>query len=271
MRIDLSGKTALVTGSTAGIGFAIAEGLLAADAAVIVNGRTQQRVDAALRALHDSNRAGLGGAIDRLDGIAADVGNADGCAAIADAFPDVDILVNNTGVYDTTPIFNISDEEWLRIYETNVLSGVRLSRAYMPGMIERLWGRVIFISSESALQIPAEMVHYGVTKTAQLAVARGLAESFAGSGVTVNSVLPGPTTSEGLTEWLQQRVDSGAADSLEQAGREFIAESRPTSLLGRPTTPEEVSNMVVYVASEQASATTGAALRVDGGVVRAIP
>jgi NAD(P)-dependent dehydrogenase (short-subunit alcohol dehydrogenase family) len=258
MRIDLGGRTALVTGSTAGIGHAIATGLSAAGAEVVVNGRSQERVDAAV--------ASLGG---RVRGVAADVGTAEGCAALIEAVPDVDVLVNNAGVFEPVPVFEIPDEDWLEIFETNVMSGVRLSRHHVPRMVERGWGRVMFISSESALQIPAEMVHYGMTKTAQLAIARGMAESVPASGVTINSVLPGPTMSEGLTEMLEGRREDG--QSLEDAGRAFIAEDRPTSLLGRPAEVEEVANIVVYLASPQASATTGAAVRVDGGVVRAIP
>jgi NAD(P)-dependent dehydrogenase (short-subunit alcohol dehydrogenase family) len=266
MQIDLTGRTALVTGSTAGIGLAIARGLLAAGATVIVNGRTQPRVDAALAILRED--AGLAA---RARGVAADIGTAEGCATLLEAEPDVDVLVNNAGIFEPVGVFDIPDADWLRFFETNVLSGVRLARHHVPRMVDRGWGRTIFISSESALHIPAEMVHYGMTKTAQLAVARGMAESVAHSGVTINSVLPGPTTSEGFTELMEARVQSGEAASMEQAGQDFVRAARPTSLLGRPTSPEEVANMVVYVASPQASGTTGAALRVDGGVVRAIP
>ena len=259
MRIDLTGRTALVTGSTAGIGLAIARGLLDAGATVVVNGRTQERVDAAVGRLGGDCR-----------GVAADVGTAEGCATLVAAVPDVDVLVNNAGIFAPVPVFEIPDEAWLRFYEVNVLSGVRLARAYVPAMVERGWGRVVFISSESALQIPAEMVHYGMTKTAQLAVSRGMAESVAGSGVTINCVLPGPTLSEGFGAMLAAEVQSGRAASVDEAGRAFVQAARPSSLLGRPTSTEEVAHMVVYVASEQASATTGAALSVDGGVVRAI-
>ncbi len=257
MQIDLSGRTALVTGSTAGIGEAIAVGLAAAGASVVVNGRTQERVDAAVARIGGDAR-----------GIAADVGTAEGCDAILAAAGEVDILVNNAAVFGPQPVFEIPDEEWLRFYEVNVLSGVRLARGLVPAMVERGWGRVVFISSESALQIPAEMVHYGMTKTAQLAIARGMAESVPHSGVTINSVLPGPTLSEGVESFLKEM---GAQGDIDAAGEAFIAEHRPTSLLGRLISTEEVANMVVYVASEQASATNGAALRVDGGVVRAIP
>lgn len=257
MQIDLSGRTALVTGSTAGIGEAIATGLAAAGATVIVNGRTQERVDAAVARIEGD-----------VKGVAADIGTAEGCDALLAAAGPVDVLVNNAAVFGPQPVFEIPDEEWLRFYEVNVLSGIRLARGLVPAMVDRGWGRVIFISSESALQIPAEMVHYGMTKTAQLAVARGMAESMPNSGVTVNSVLPGPTLSEGVEGFLKQM---GAEGDIDATGAAFIAEHRPTSLLGRLISTEEVANLVVYVASEQASATNGAALRVDGGVVRAIP
>jgi len=183
----------------------------------------------------------------------------------------VDILVNSAGVFGPQPVFEIPDAEWMRFFEVNVMSGVRLSRHHVPRMVDRGWGRTIFISSESALHIPAEMVHYGMTKTAQLAVSRGMAESIPGTGVTINSVLPGPTHSEGVEGFLAEMSDEDGPDAIDQAGREFIARERPTSLIRRLATPEEVANLVVYVASEQASATTGSALRVDGGVVRAIP
>lgn len=258
MRIDLGGRTALVTGSTGGIGAAIVAGLREAGATVWVNGRDPERTAAAA---------------ERLGGLAApgDVGTAEGCAAVVAAVPDVDVLVNNAGIFVPTPVLEIPDEDWTRHFEVNVMSGVRLTRAYLPGMLGRGWGRVMFISSESAIQIPAEMVQYGMTKTAQLAVARGFAEAFPGRGVTVNAVLPGPTMTEGMREMLQAQAGAELDDTeVDAAGRAFIAEHRPTSLLGRLATPEEVANMVVYLASEQASATTGAAVPVDGGVVRAI-
>jgi NAD(P)-dependent dehydrogenase (short-subunit alcohol dehydrogenase family) len=257
MNIDLSGRRALVTGSSAGIGHAIAAGLAQAGAHVFVNGRSAERAEEAARR--------IGAA---AEPVAADVGTAEGCEAILRAVPDVDILVNNAGVFSPLSVFDIPDEEWQRIFDVNVLAGVRLARHYVPRMVERGWGRVIFISSESALQIPAEMVHYGMSKTAQLAIARGMAESVPGTGVTVNSVLPGPTRSEGVERFLQEMSVGG---TLEEAERQFLAEHRPTQLLGRMSSPEEVANLVVYVASEQASATTGSALRVDGGTVRAIP
>jgi len=265
MNIDLTGRRALVTGSTSGIGAAIAVGLARAGADVVVNGRSRERTAAAARSVGERS-----GAPQRVRPVAADVGTAEGCAALIDAAPDIDILVNNAGVFTPQPVFEIPDEEWSRLFEVNVLSGIRLARHHVPAMVERGWGRVIFISSESALQIPAEMVHYGTTKTAQLAVARGMAESVSGTGVTINSVLPGPTLTEGFRDFVAQEGIVGE-EAVERAGREFIAAKRSTSLLGRLITPEEVANMVVFVASDQASATTGTALRVDGGVVRAIP
>jgi NAD(P)-dependent dehydrogenase (short-subunit alcohol dehydrogenase family) len=258
VRIDLGGRTALVTGSTGGIGAAIVAGLRDAGATVWVNGRDPGRTAAAAERLGARPAPGY-------------VGTADGCAAVVAAVRDVDVLVNNAGIFVPTPVLEIPDEEWTRHFEVNVMSGVRLTRAYLPGMLDRGWGRVLFISSESAIQIPAEMVQYGMTKTAQLAVARGFAEAFPGRGVTVNAVLPGPTMTEGLRDMLQARAGAPLdASALDAAGRAFIAENRPTSLLGRPATPEEVANMVVYLASDGASATTGAAVPVDGGVVRAI-
>lgn len=260
MQIDLTGKTALVTGSTVGIGFATAAGLHAAGATVIVNGRTEERVEEALEGL------GRGG---RLIGVAADVGTAEGCEALVAAAPEVDVLVNNAGFANAEPVLEIPDSEWERTFAVNLMSGVRLTRAYVPGMLERGWGRVIFVSSESALAIPQEMVHYGVSKLAQLGVARGYAESVAGSGVTVNSVLPGPTLTPALEGFMDQVVGVDAAD-LEEASRLMIERLRPTSLLGRLADPEEVANLIVYLASPQASATTGASMRVDAGVVRTV-
>ena len=259
MRIDLTGKSALVTGSTSGIGRAIATGLARAGTDVIVNGRDQGRSEEVAEAI-----AAEAEAEGEIRGVGGDVGSAEGCAALIGAVPDVDLLVNNAAVFNPQPVFEIPDEEWMRHFEVNVMGGIRLARHHVPRMVERGWGRVQFISSESALQIPAEMVHYGMTKTALLAISRGMAESVPASGVTFNCVLPGPTLTEGAMEMM-----GIAEDEAEQAGREFIEENRPTSLLGRMTTSEEVANMSVYLASEQASATTGAALRVDGGVVRA--
>jgi len=260
MLIDLTNKTALVAGSTLGIGYAVAAGLHQAGATVVINGRSQERVDAAVQRL---------GADERVRGVAADVGTADGCQALIDATPDVDILINNAGVFVPQPVFEIPDSEWERLFTVNVLSGVRLARHYVPAMVERGWGRVVFVSSESAVHIPPEMVHYGTTKLAQLGVARGMAESVAGSGVTVNSILPGPTHSEGLEDFLGQMVGDGVG-TIEEAGQLLIERERPTSLIGRLANPEEVANLIVYLSSEQSSATTGAALRVDGGVVRAV-
>ncbi|MFC6633172.1 SDR family NAD(P)-dependent oxidoreductase [Microbulbifer taiwanensis] len=263
MNIDLSGKTALVSGSTLGIGFAIAKGLADCGAAVVLNGRKQQAVDEAVAAL----KKGFPGA--EVRGVAADLGTAQGCAALVRAEPSVDILVNNLGIYGPQDFFEIPDDEWTRFFDVNVLSGVRLSRAYLPSMLEKNWGRVIFISSESGLNIPADMIHYGFTKTANLSIARGLAKRMAGSGVTVNSVLPGPTMSEGVEAMLREAAERSGR-SIEETGVAFVKENRSSSLLQRPATVEEVANMVVYTASPQASATTGAALRVDGGVVDSI-
>jgi NAD(P)-dependent dehydrogenase (short-subunit alcohol dehydrogenase family) len=263
MDLGLSSKVALVTGSTAGIGLAAAEALAREGAHVIINGRTQARVDAAI--------AGVRKAVPqaRIDGIAADVATAGGCASIVRAHPDLDVLVNNMGIFEPKAFEEIPDQDWLRFFEANVLSGVRLSRHYVRGMRSRNWGRIVFVSSESGLQIPAEMIHYGVTKTAQIAVARGLAETLAGTNVTVNSVLPGPTASEGVGQFVAQMARSTGKDAA-TIEREFFQTVRPSSLLQRLTTTAEVAAMIAYVCSTQASATTGAALRVDGGVVRAI-
>jgi len=258
MDLQLRGKRALVTGSTAGIGFAIARALAREGAEVIVNGRTQERVDAAVREIGGGAR-----------GIAADLGTARGAARLLAEVPEVDVLVNNVGIFEAKPFTEIPDEDWLRLFETNVLSGVRLSRGYLPGMVRAGWGRVIFISSESALQIPAEMIHYGVTKTAQLALSRGLAETVAGTGVTVNVVLPGPTRSEGVSAFVEGLARSKGL-SAEQVEREFFRDMRPTSLLKRFESPEEIAPLVVFLASPLSSAITGSALRADGGVVRSI-
>jgi NAD(P)-dependent dehydrogenase (short-subunit alcohol dehydrogenase family) len=263
MDLQLRGKTALVTGSTAGIGFATARLLAAEGAIVYLNGRSQDRVDSAAQSIRDA----VGG---EVRGIAADLSTAAGCAALGAQLPDVDVLVNNMGIFEPRAFEEISDADWMRFFETNVLSGVRLSRHYLPGMRSRNWGRIVFVSSESALQIPVEMIHYGMTKTAQLAIARGLAETTLGSGVTVNSVLPGPTASEGVATFVQQMADTRGVDFKEME-REFFSTARPSSLLQRFATPDEVAAMIVYVCSAAASATNGAALRVDGGVVRAIP
>ncbi|HEX4583465.1 MAG TPA: SDR family NAD(P)-dependent oxidoreductase [Burkholderiaceae bacterium] len=263
MKIDLAGKTALVTGSSAGIGRAIARGLAAAGARVFINGRHESTVQAAVQALRTELPAA------NVQGVAADVGTAPGCAALARAIADVDILVNNAGIFEPKDFFEIPDADWTRFFEINVMSGVRLSRTYMPGMLKRNWGRIVFISSESGLHIPKEMIHYGFTKTAQLAISRGLAELTAGTAVTVNSVLPGPTRSEGVEEFLQAMARQ-SGKSPEAFASEFVRQQRPTSLLQRFASVEEVANMVVYVCSPQASATDGAALRVEGGIVRTI-
>ncbi len=263
MDLGLTGKRALVTGSTAGIGYATARALAREGAVVTLSGRTQARVDAALTQL----AADVPGA--QANGIAADLGTAEGCAALVARLPAVDVLVNNLGIFEPKPFEQISDADWLRFFEVNVLSGVRMARHFVAGMRERGWGRIVFISSESGLQIPAEMVHYGVTKTAQLAVARGLAETLAGSGVTVNSVLPGPTGSEGVAGFVAQLAATQGVDAA-TVEREFFATARPSSLIKRFATPDEVAAMITYVCSAAASATTGAALRVDGGVVRSI-
>jgi NAD(P)-dependent dehydrogenase (short-subunit alcohol dehydrogenase family) len=263
MRIDLSGKTAIVTGSTGGIGHAIAKGLADSGARVVVNGRTGSAVDKAIAAIKAATPSA------DLEGFHGDLGSAEGCAALVAAHPACDILVNNLGIYAPQDFFEIPDEEWTRFLEINVMSGVRLSRAYMPGMVKRDWGRVIFISSESGLNIPINMIHYGVTKTAMLALARGLAKRMAGTGVTVNSILPGPTLSDGLARRLKETIDK-TGQPLEAVATEFVRKSRPSSIIRRAATAEEVANLVVYTASPQASATTGAALRVDGGVVDTI-
>jgi NAD(P)-dependent dehydrogenase (short-subunit alcohol dehydrogenase family) len=263
MDLQLSGKTALVTGSTAGIGLAIATLLAKEGAHVVINGRTNDRVDASIAAI----RANAPHA--QVHGIGADVSTAKGCSRITGELPRVDILVNNAGIFRPTPFEKISDEEWDELFQTNVMSGVRLSRFYLPKMLAKNWGRIVFISSESGLQIPAEMIHYGMTKTAQLAVSRGLAETTAGTGVTVNAVLPGPTASEGAVAFLdgvakQQNI------TPKQLEIEFFRSVRPSSLLKRFATVEEVANMVAFVCSPLSSATNGASLRVDGGVVRSI-
>ena len=263
MDLGLQGRRALVTGSTAGIGLATARVLAREGARVSLNGRTPARVNAAVDAL----RVELPGAA--IDGIAADLGTASGCDELFRQLPELDVLVNNVGIFEPKPFEQIPYADWLRFFETNVLSGVRLSRHYVGGMRSRNWGRIVFVSSESALQIPTEMIHYGMTKTAQLAIARGLAETLVGTGVTVNSVLPGPTASEGVGGFVAKM----AADRGVDAGtveKEFFASARPSSLIQRFATPDEVAAMIAYVCSAQASATTGAALRVDGGVVRAI-
>jgi len=263
MKIDLSGKTALVTGSTIGIGYAIARGLAAAGAEVTVNGRMQAKVDGAVAAI----KKAVPGA--RVNGVAGSVSTVEGCNTIVTALPEVDILINNAGIYEPKDFFETPDEDWSRFFEVNVMSGVRLSRAYMQGMLKRNWGRIIFISSESALNIPKEMIHYGMTKAAQLAISRGLAEMTRGTAVTVNSVLPGPTMSEGVETFVKDLAKQNG-QSVDEAASQFVKQFRPTSLLQRFATVEEVANMVIYVASKESSATNGAALRVEGGIVQTI-
>ncbi len=263
MDLQLTNKKALVSGSTAGIGFAIASLLAQEGASVVVNGRTQRRVEEAVRRIQGRQQDA------QVTGVAADLGRKEGVGLLTRQVPAVDILVNNLGIFEAKPFPEITDEDWLRFFEVNVLSGVRLSRFYLPQMLKSNWGRIVFISSESGLNIPVEMIHYGVTKTAQIALARGLAETTTGTGVTVNSVLPGPTRSEGVEQFVQDMAKGQGGD--EQAvEKEFFRSVRPSSLPKRFATPEEVAAMVVYVCSPRASATNGAALRVDGGVVRSI-
>lgn len=262
MDLKLRGKRALITGSTAGIGFAIARGLARERAEVIVNGRTEEKVAEAVRRITSEMGS-------NATGIAADLSSAEGVNRLLERVGRIDILINNVGIFEPVPFGEISDQDWFRFFELNVMSGVRLSRALLPGMLRRNWGRIIFISSESGVQIPAEMVHYGVTKTAQLALSRGIAESVAGSGVTVNAVLPGPTRSDGVVDFLGKVAAEHNADQA-AVEAEFLRTMRPSSLVRRFAEPEEVANLVVFLAGEGSSATTGAALRVDGGVVRSI-
>jgi NAD(P)-dependent dehydrogenase (short-subunit alcohol dehydrogenase family) len=262
MDLHLRGKRAVVTGSTAGIGYATARVLAKEGASVVINGRTAERVSTAV-ALIRQEAPGAD-----LTGVAADLSTAEGCGKLTREFPQADILVNNVGIFEPKAFDQISDADWFRFFETNVMSGVRLSRHYLPGMKQRNWGRIVFVSSESGVQIPAEMIHYGVTKTAQIAAARGIAETTTGTGVTVNSVLPGPTRSEGVGAFMTQLAQERGLESS-QMEREFFASARPTSLLQRFIDPEEVANLIAYVCGAAASATNGAALRVDGGVVRA--
>ncbi len=263
MDLQISGKRALVSGSTKGIGFAIAAELAREGAKVVINGRRPQDVSAAV----DRLKTMIPGA--DVEGFAADLGSADGVAALVAAVPQVDILVNNLGIFDPVPFEAIPDSEWQRFFEVNVMSGVRLSRHYLPAMKAANWGRIVFISSESGLNTPGEMVHYGMTKSAQLAVSRGLAQSCAGTGVTVNAVLPGPTRSEGAVDFFAKlAADEGI--SLDEMERRFFAAARPTSIIKRMIDPAEVAALVAYVCSARASATTGAALRVEGGVVSTI-
>jgi NAD(P)-dependent dehydrogenase (short-subunit alcohol dehydrogenase family) len=260
MDLRLKGKTALVTGSTAGIGLAIAERLAAEGVEVVVTGRSQDKLDAAVARVSKSGRA---------RGVLADAGTAEGADALIAAVPSVDILVNNLGIYEAKPFTEISDADWLRLFEVNVMSGVRLSRHYFPKMIAANWGRVIFISSESGLLPPGEMIHYGTTKTAQLAIARGLAEQTRGTGVTVNTVLPGPTRSEGIIDFIRSVVDNKDASDAELEA-EFFTKLRPLSLIRRLIEADEIGAMVAFLASPLAAVTNGAAIRAEGGIVPTI-
>jgi NAD(P)-dependent dehydrogenase (short-subunit alcohol dehydrogenase family) len=262
MDIDLTGRTAFVSASTRGIGRAIAAGLARAGATTVVNGRDAKRVDATVRELLEEDPDAS------VTGATADVATAEGARQVLDQLPVVDILVNNLGIFEPRPALEIDDDEWRRYFEVNVLSGIRLARQYLPGMTERGWGRVQFIASDSAVAIPAEMVHYGMSKTALLAVSRGHAKAVAGTGVTVNTVIAGPTHTEGVERFVADLVGEGLP--WEEAQRRFMAEHRPGSLLRRFIEPEEIANMVVYLGSDQASATTGGAVRVDGGYVDSI-
>jgi NAD(P)-dependent dehydrogenase (short-subunit alcohol dehydrogenase family) len=263
MDLQLNSKRALVSGSTAGIGYAIVEALANEGAHVIVNGRTPSRVEAALQKLNGTKRQGS------VEGFAADLGTADGVNLITSQYPDLDILVNNLGIFEPKPFEQIPDADWFRFFEVNVLSGVRLSRHYLPRMKDRNWGRIVFISSESAIQIPSEMIHYGMTKTAQLAISRGLAETTAGTNVTVNTVLPGPTDSEGVETFVEQMA-AARKISRAEVEQEFFRTARPSSLLKRFARVDEVAALVAFVCSPLSSATNGAALRVDGGVIQSI-
>lgn len=260
MNLKLTDKTALISGSTKGIGFAIAIGLAREGAQVIVNGRSKKAVTEATAQIHQTVPDA------RIESYAGDLSTKAATETLFQRFPLVDILVNNLGIFEPKPFEDICDEDWRRFFEVNVLSGVRLSRAYLPGMKQRNWGRIVFISSESAINTPAEMIHYGMTKTAQLAVSRGLAQSCAGTGVTVNAVLPGPTRSAGVEEFVEQL---SGGKTFEEFEREFFKSFRPSSLLKRFAMTEEVANLVTYVCSPLSAATNGAALRVDGGVVQA--
>jgi len=260
MDLQLKDKLALVSGSTAGIGLAIATTLAQEGARVIVNGRSQKAVDEAVAQVKSTTGA------DVL-GFAGDLSKAEVANELARRYPDVEILVNNLGIFEPKPFEEIPDEDWMRFFDVNVLSGARLARLFLPSMKRANWGRIIFISSESGLQIPSEMVHYGVTKTAQIAVARGIAESVAGTGITVNSVLPGPTKSRGVGDFVESLAKADGK-SVEQVEKEFFQHVRPTSLIKRFESTEEIASLVAYVASPLASGTTGAALRADGGVVK---
>lgn len=263
MNLKLIGKTALVTGSTAGIGLAIAESLVAEGANVVLNGRTRERVEGAVQTV----KAGVDNV--RVSGVYADLSTPEGAQKIIDGIPEVDILVNNVGSFGIKRFEEITDEDWLGIFQANVMSGVRLGRHYLPKMKAKNWGRIVFISSESGINIPVEMIHYGVTKSAQLAVARGMAETTAGTNVTVNSVLPGPTASEGASKFLAEMAEENNI-SPEEAEKQFFETARPSSLIKRFSDTKEIGDVVAFVCSPLASSINGAAIRVDGGVVRSI-
>ena len=263
MNLGLQGKLAVVSGSTAGIGFAIAAMLAQEGARVVINGRTEARVTTAVEKI----RQRMKGA--ELIGVAADLGTAAGVSAFVKQVPEADILVNNLGIFEVKPFLEIPDADWLRFFEINVLSGVRLTRHYLAGMLEKNWGRVIFISSESGQQIPTEMIHYGMTKTAQVAIARGVAQTVVATGVTVNSVLVGPTASEGASEFVQNMARQQAISAAD-VEKQFFATIRPTSLLKRFETAEEIAAVVAFVASTQSVAINGAAVRAEAGVVQSI-
>jgi NAD(P)-dependent dehydrogenase (short-subunit alcohol dehydrogenase family) len=259
MDMQLNGKSALITGATAGIGLEIARKLAAEGARVIITGRDRTKLDAAVASIRASGGKDV-------SGIAADAGTAAGAAEILKAQSDVDVLINNLGIYESKAFADASDDDWRRYFEINVVSGVRLARAYLPGMLKRDWGRIIFISSESGVVVPGEMIHYGMTKSAQLSISRGLSNLTRGTRVTVNSVMPGPTRSEGIVDFLRS-VSSDPTAPADQIEAEFFAKGRPSSLLQRMVEPEEVANMVTYLASPLSSATNGAALRVEGGII----
>lgn len=260
MEIDLSGKRAIITGSTAGIGFAIAQGLANAGADVVITGRSQARIDEAIAAIKkDAPNA-------KAMGVAADLGTAEGCQTLTEQQPSTDILINNVGIFGPQDFFEVDDATWQQFFDVNIMSAVRLSRHYAQGMRERNWGRIQFISSESGINIPSEMVHYGMTKSALLSVSRGLAKVLSGTQVTVNAILPGPTRSEGVLNMIREMAEKEGTSQQEVEAR-FVQENRPSSIIQRLATPEEVASMSVYAASTQASATTGSALRVEGGIV----